>query len=107
VLHSPRTVRLLFGGRAHWAALRMDDEREAKKPRIKSRPSTPAQRVPVPQYKSASGWTLVDLQNCSVDVVQNIDALEMIPEKFFDFEHEHLEQYPYGSSPTFNTCLTN
>jgi hypothetical protein len=85
----------------------MDEEREAKKPRIKSRPSTPAQRVSEPQYKSASGWTLEDLQNCSVEIVQNVDPLEMIPGKFFDFEHEHLEQYPDGSSTTFNTCLTN
>jgi hypothetical protein len=39
----------------------------------------------------------VDLQNCSVEIVQNVDPLEMIPETFFNFEREHLRKYASGS----------
>ena len=96
-----------YCGRANRAALWMDEEREAKKTRTKSRPSTPADKASeARQYKSASGWRLEDLQNCSVEVEQNVDSLKMIPPKFFNFEHEHLKQYTDSSSTPFNICLT-
>ena len=52
--------------------------------------------------KNASGWTLVDLQNYSVEIKQNVDPREMIPGKFFNFQYEHLERYPDGSSTSYS-----
>jgi len=74
----------------------MDDARQAKKPRIKSRPSTPDTALQTRRHKSASGWGLEDLRNCSVEVVQDVAPVEMIPEKFFDFARPHLKKYSYG-----------
>ena len=76
----------------------MADEREAKKPRIRSRPSTPDRASRARRHKSASGWGSEDLHNCSVEVVQNVAPVEMIPEKFFDFARPHLRKYSYGFS---------
>jgi hypothetical protein len=98
VQFTPQSI-FVIRGRANRTALWMDEEREAKKPRTTSRPSTPADKVSeARQYKSASGWRVEDLQNCSVQVEQNVDSLKMIPPKFFNFKHEHLEQYADGSS---------
>ena len=81
----------------------MDDERQAKKPRIRSRPSTPVDKtLKGQQYKSASGWRLEDLRNCSVEIVHGVDPRQMIPEKFFDFKH--LGQYDEGTvTASWNT----
>ena len=105
VQFNPQSISLLSRNTANRAVLCMDQHREAKKPRTKSRPSTPAEKPSEVRYKSASGWRLEDLQNCSVEVEQHVDPLKMIPPKFFNFEHEHLEQYADGSSAPISTYL--
>ena len=92
----PSSFVIQGGARANCAAIQMDDERQAKKPRIRSRPSTPVDKtLKGQQYKSASGWRLEDLRNCSVEIVHGVDPRQMIPEKFFDFKH--LGQYDEGT----------
>ena len=99
----PSSFVIQGGARANCAAIRMDDERQAKKPRIRSRPSTPVDKTLTgQQYKSASGWRLEDLRNCSVEIVHGVDPRQMIPEKFFDFKH--LGQYDEGTvTASWNT----
>jgi len=99
----PSSFVIQGGARANCAAIQMDDERQAKKPRIRSRPSTPVDKtLKGQQYKSASGWRLEDLRNCSVEIVHGVDPRQMIPEKFFDFKH--LGQYDEGTvTASWNT----
>ena len=82
-------------------ALDMDAEpADGRKMRTKSQPSTPADKVSdTRRYKSPSGWRLEDLQNCSVQLEQNVDPLKMIPLKIFNFGYPRLEKYAHGCSP--------
>ena len=67
-------------------AQRMDDDRQAKKPRTESRPATPTPKT-VKRPKSASTWRRAELENCSVVMKRDVAPSNMIPERFFNFAH--------------------
>jgi len=72
-------------------------ERDAKKPRMQSRPVTPTEKAQRPP-RSASTWRRMELDQCAVVVQWDTDPSEMIPHKFFDFSklRHHAECiYPF------------
>ena len=81
----------------------MAAERDAKKPRMQSRPVTPTEKAQRPP-RSASTWRRMELDQCGVVVQRDIDPSEMIPQKFFDFSK--LRHYAECTHHFFVSWLT-
>src|SRR5579859_4973930 len=83
------------------AKSRQHAKRSSQKTRFKTPQREETKEIPV--IGSSCTWRENELDHFGVEVKRDVDVWEMIPEKFFDFEH--LEEYAECRLPSWKTLM--